>query len=155
MRVARWYCPTAQVTFSLLPDFAASRLSGTLAQVQEVVEQVEQAPSVEAAAQALRPEVTLASAVRWVRRRLTAVLTVLVVLRGLCPELFAQGAATLDSLRQVLGVQQVLPALRHHAAEHLRRLPPPLGFGPRQAPRSPPGPSLPHTLGAESYWESG
>jgi hypothetical protein len=30
MRVARWYCPRAQVTFSLLPDFAASRLSGTL-----------------------------------------------------------------------------------------------------------------------------
>jgi hypothetical protein len=155
MRVARWYCPRAQVTVSLLPDFAASRLSGTLLQVEAVVEQVEQAPSVEAAAQALRPEVELAGAVRWVRRRLAAVLTTLVVLRGLSPELFAQGEATLDTLRQALGVEQVLPVLRHHAAEHLRRLPPPLGFGPRPAPRSPPGPSFPHTLGAESYWESG
>ena len=64
MRIARYYCPTARETFSLLPDCLASRLPGTLDAVETVVATVEAARSVEAAAEALRPDITLAAAVR-------------------------------------------------------------------------------------------
>ncbi|HEY3357207.1 MAG TPA: hypothetical protein VGQ83_28415 [Polyangia bacterium] len=61
MRVARWYCPTAQTTWSLLPDCLASRLSSDLAEVEQVVARVEAGPSVEAAAAALRPDISPAA----------------------------------------------------------------------------------------------
>jgi hypothetical protein len=54
----------------LLPDHLAARFPGTLSQIEQVVAAVEQAPSVEAAADRLRgDDITLASALRWVRRR--------------------------------------------------------------------------------------
>ena len=52
IRVARFWCPKAGVTISLLPDFLASRLSGTLAELEAVVEVAEGARSEEAAAEA-------------------------------------------------------------------------------------------------------
>jgi hypothetical protein len=36
--IARWYCPQGHRTFSLLPDCLAARLTGTLAEVESVVE---------------------------------------------------------------------------------------------------------------------
>jgi len=39
-RVARWYCPESHRTFSLLPDCLASRLSGSLGEIEAVVIQV-------------------------------------------------------------------------------------------------------------------
>ena len=73
IRVARYRCPTARVTISLLPDFLASRLSGTLDEVEQVVELAQGAGSLEAAAERVRPAavadaVTLPSALRWLRR---------------------------------------------------------------------------------------
>jgi hypothetical protein len=69
MRVARWYCPQAQQTFSLLPDCLAARLGGSLDEVERAVVAAETA-GVEAAAQALRIEQSeLPGAVRWLRRR--------------------------------------------------------------------------------------
>ena len=38
MRIARFYCRKGHTTFSLLPDCLASRLSSTLAAVEEVLE---------------------------------------------------------------------------------------------------------------------
>ena len=52
--IARWYCPQGHCTFSLLPDHLAARFPGTLAEIEQVVATVEQASSVEAAANALR-----------------------------------------------------------------------------------------------------
>jgi hypothetical protein len=89
IRIARYYCPTAHETFSLLPDCRASHFPGELAAVESVVET---ARSVEAAADALRPEITLPSAVRWVRRRLTPVRRALLALVTLLPELFTGDA---------------------------------------------------------------
>ena len=69
-RIARWYCPQSHTTFSVLPDFLAARLPGTLDELEEVVAHAERAPSLLAAANALRTDaVALPGAMRWVRRR--------------------------------------------------------------------------------------
>ena len=54
VRVARWYCPESHTTFSLLPDCLAARLPGTLADLEAAVAVAEQAPSLAAAADAVR-----------------------------------------------------------------------------------------------------
>src|SRR3989304_2614665 len=81
MRIARYYCPKAKITYSLLPDCLASRLSGDLSAVEEVVAHVERSRSIEAAADALRSlALSLPSAGRWVRRRLGPVRAALLAL---------------------------------------------------------------------------
>ena len=80
MYVARWYCRPAHTTLSLLPQFMAARLPGTVAELEEVVAVAEQARSLEQAANELRiDDVALASAMRWVRRRVASVHLNLVV----------------------------------------------------------------------------
>ena len=129
-RVARWYCRKAPQTFSLLPDCLAARLPGTLLEVESVVRAVEQARSLEAAADRLRPDIDLPGAVRWTRRRGRAVHRALSVLRGVVPQSFAAVPATLSAFGEALGVEPVLAALRATAAEYLQVLPAPLGFAP-------------------------
>jgi len=138
MRIARYYCRQGKTTFSLLPDFLASRLPGTLPEVQQVVEVAERSSSVWAAVDALDLETSLLSAARWVRRRTLAVRAALSALCGLVP-LLAGVKPSLMSFREVLGTAGVLVRLREIAAEHLAALPPPVGFGPRRRPL-PPGP---------------
>jgi hypothetical protein len=133
--VPRWYCRKGQATISLLPDFAASRLSSSLDEVEQVAAAVEDAPSLEAAASKLRPDIELPGAVRWTRRRVQAVRLTLVTLVGLLPVLFAGVELTVKSIRPALGVERMLPSLRGTAEEFLPSLPPPVGFGPRWAPR--------------------
>lgn len=130
-RIARWYCPTGHRTFSLLPDFLAARLSGTLAEVEAAVAAVEQAPSLEKAADLLRPEIELPGAVRWTRHRVKPIMAALHLLKGLLPEPLATLDATLGAFRVALGAPlPVLPRLREIAAPWLQQLPPPLGFRP-------------------------
>jgi hypothetical protein len=128
-RIPRWYCPKGQQTFSLLPDCFASRLSGSLQDVEDVVNIVEEVGAVETAAHIARgPDVQLPGAIRWTRRRVKYVRNTLTVILGLMPELFAGCQPTLDSFRQTLGVVGVLPALREIAARHLASLPAPVGL---------------------------
>ncbi len=129
-KIARWYCPQAQQTFSLLPDCLAARYSGTLNEFEAAAERCEQARTLEAAADHYRPEVELPGVLRWLRRRQQAVAVTLTLLRGLAPTLFSLSSPSLAGLRQRLGVEWVLVALRAEATEHLSRLPPPLGFRP-------------------------
>jgi hypothetical protein len=154
-RVARWYCRGAHRTFSLLPDCLAARLPGTLEEVERVVATAEQAKSLEAAADALRPDIELPGAVRWVRRRVKAVHGVLTTLLGLLPERFAGAVASVLGLRAHLGVTSVLPALREIAAPFLAVLTPPLGLRPppagggerRSSSQQHPGPDPPRSSG--------
>ena len=132
--VARWYCPTGRRTFSLLPDCLAARLTGTLAEVEAVVRAAEQAPSLEAACAALRLDIELPGALRWVGRRVQAVHAALHLLRGLLPERFGGCEATLAACGERLGVAEVLVALRGIAAALLPVLLKPLGCRPRRAP---------------------
>src|SRR3989304_4962255 len=102
MRIARYYCPTAHETFSLLPDCLASHFPGALDPIEQGVATVGPARSVEAAAAVLRPDITLPSAVRWVRRRLMPVRRVLRAVVTLLPDRF-RGGARLGAGRLALG----------------------------------------------------
>jgi len=148
MRIARYYCPMARETFSLLPDCLASHLSGELVAVEAVVATVETARSVEAAADVLRPDITLPAAVRWIRRRLTPVRRALLAVVTLVPDLFT-GDARLAAVRAALATPSALVALRTQAAPHLATLPPPLGFHPHSARRDARRSADPHDMGAD------
>ena len=140
-RIARWYCREGHCTFSLLPDCLSARLPGALAAAETAVLVVEQAPSLEAAADRLRPDIELPGAIRWARRRVQRVHAALHVLRGLEPERFAGWPATVNAWRAGLGVEPVLPTLRDVAADVLHELPAPVGFSDR------------HPRGGESHFE--
>lgn len=129
-RVARWYCPEGHITFSLLPDCLAARYSGSLRAIEATVVQVEQAKSLQGAADRLRLDIELPGAMRWARRRVQSIHVSLTVILGLLPERFAGCQPTLGAFAQWLQVEWVLPVLREIAALHLGLLPPPLGFKP-------------------------
>jgi hypothetical protein len=148
MRIARYYCPTAQETFSLLPDCLASHFPGELDPIEQVVATVEAARSVEAAADTLRPDITLAAAVRWIRRRLTPVRLALLTVVTLLPDRFT-GDARLSAVRVALATTSVLTTLRADAAPHLAGLPTPLGFRPHRPRRDAASPAAPHGMGAD------
>lgn len=127
MRVARWYCPLAKESFSLLPDCLACGLSGSLDEIEAACVLAERI-GVEPAARELRAEVELPGVLRWLRRRRRAIRAALVALVTLVPgELGCE--ASLTRVRAVLGSDRALVLLREMGAPHLRVLPRPLGFG--------------------------
>ena len=148
VRIARYYCPTAHETFSLLPDCLASRFPGDLDDLERVVAQVDGARSIEAAADVLRPDIVLPSAVRWVRRRLTLVRATLLAVVTLLPDLFG-GDAHLQAVRAALGTDHALVTLRARAATLLSALPRPLGFVRHIRPPRARGRESQHDLGAD------
>jgi hypothetical protein len=154
MRIARYYCPTARETFSLLPDCLASHFPGELDTIEHVVATVDAARSVEAAADRLRPDITLASAVRWIRRRLTPVRVALITVVTLCPAAFV-GDARLAAVRTALATASALVALRTHVADHLAALPTPVGFQPHRRARDRAPRTLPHGMGADRAGPAG
>lgn len=134
-RVPRFHCPLEGATISLLPAFLAARLPTTLDEIEQVIDVVERASTVAAAADALRPAdaeraVTSISAARWLRRRLRPITAALLAIVTLVPEL-AGCAPTLAAIRTRLGITRVLVALRELASAHLGSLAPPLGLCPR------------------------
>jgi hypothetical protein len=132
-RIARWYCRQGHCTFSLLPDHLAARFPGTLAQIEEVVAVVEASASLEAAANTLRTDdVTLATALRWIRRRLRPVRINLIAVVSLLPDLFLGTAPRIHAFRLLLGAESALVALRAISAPHLGALSRPLGLRPPQ-----------------------
>ena len=129
MRVARWYCPQAQTTWSLLPDCMAARLSGCLDEIERAVVAAESA-GVEATAQALRvEEVELSGALRWLRRRRRGVRAAVLALMTMLPGRLG-AVPELRALRAVLGTERALVALRGIGADHLHALAPPVGLRP-------------------------
>jgi hypothetical protein len=126
--VARWYCPGAHRTISLLPDFFASRVSGTLDEVEQVVNTAESCKSQEQAAEVLRPDISLIAGLRWLRRRIGYVREALTLMVGL---LVTECAPVLAAFRKKYATDGVLTRLRDIARAHLPSLPPIIGFGPR------------------------
>jgi hypothetical protein len=131
-RIARYYCPTAHQTFSLLPDFLASHLSGPLCEVEQVAALAESGISIEALAERLRPDVQLPGAVRWVRRRLGYVRRAISVGAGLLPALLAGVEHSVRSFSVAFGVSsgRLLECLRawEGVAEFLVKISSPFGF---------------------------
>ena len=130
-KIARWYCADGHMSFSLLPDCLASRLSGSLIEVEDVLTEVEHSPSQEAAADKIRIDILLPGALRWMRRRVFRVKATLSMLIELLPGLFSDCHPSILSFQSVLDVDYALPELRAVASPYLPILPPPLGFGPR------------------------
>jgi transposase-like protein len=129
MRVARWRCPTARMTFSLLPDCLASRLCGSLDEAEQAVV-LSESVGVEPAARVLRvDEVGLTGALRWLRRRRQGLRAALVALMTAMPGRFGT-VPEVRALRAVLGSERALLALREIGTDHLHALPPPLGLRP-------------------------
>lgn len=135
--VTRYYCPESHTTIALLPDFYASRMPGTLDDIEEAAAAAEVA-SVEQAVNALRPAeapdaITLSAAVAWVRRRIAMVRALLVTVAGLLPDDFAGVGGSIGALRERLGTSRALVALREICERHLYALRRPLGLLPRLA----------------------
>lgn len=153
LRIARFYCRQGQTTISLLPDFAAARESGTLAEVERVVERAELGPTLVAAARDLRPELSdERSAVRWLRRRLRAVQSALTALVTSLPELFGT-TPRIGALRERLGIEAtgrgVLIRLRALGERMLPQLRGPLGFFRPRGVGSDEGSELQHKAGPD------
>ncbi|MCD6153178.1 MAG: hypothetical protein J7J07_04625 [Syntrophobacterales bacterium] len=126
--IARYYCPKGHTTIGLIPDFFCSRLPGTLDEVEHAVNVAQESKSQEEAAEKLRPEITLTSALRWLRRRIRYVREALTTAAGL----FTPGChPDLKSFRQWLSSNRVLFRLRRSVSDFLQHLPPVVGFGPR------------------------
>ena len=128
--VRRFRCQREGRTVSLLPDCLAAHVRGSLEDCEAAVRVAEGAASWGAAVEAARPPGlgSLASAERWLRRRVQWVAAVLVVVKGLYPERFAGVEPTLAGFGQQLGSETVLRRLREVAAMHLQDLPVPVGF---------------------------
>lgn len=131
--MARFWCPLARVSISLLPAFLAARWSGTLDEVEAVVLAVEQsggvAPAVEIVHPATAPDaIGSVCAMRSIRRRLRAVRAALLAVVTLLPTHLLGVAPTITALREAWGSDRVLVAVRSIAERHLDGLAAPLGF---------------------------
>ena len=108
-----------------------------MAEIAEVAAAVEAGPSIEAVAGALRPDVGLVAAVRWVRRRVVWFREGATVARGVLGELC--GVQPVPSeVTEALGfpVAGVLGWLRVKMTPHLQSLARPTGLCPRWRARS-------------------
>ena len=135
MRIPRFLCPVAKRTISLLPEFMACKLTGTLAELEEAVTVAEEARTQADAIRVLRPDdvvssVVLSSAKRWLRRRrrwvektLKAAVTLLA--------LDIRTPLTLAKIREHLAIDAVLLGLRRKMARQIQALAAPVGFGQR------------------------
>jgi hypothetical protein len=132
-RVARWYCRRGHQTFSLLPDHLAARFPGTLSEIEQVVAAAQSASSLQVCANTLRLDpVSLPSAMRWVRRRLTLMRSLLPIVVAMMPQVLLGCVPTIAGLRECLAVDwatgSVLVRLRDLLSVHLTALAYPLGF---------------------------
>jgi hypothetical protein len=133
VRIARWWCPAAGASISLLPSFLAARFSGTLDAVEAVVARVEAGGSMGAVVETIHPAdaedaIGLTSAVRSIRRRVKAISAALLAIVTLFADRFAGIEPTIADLRRALGCKRVLVTVRTIAERHLQSLPAPLGF---------------------------
>ena len=133
VRVARFWCPLARRSVSLLPAFLAARMPGTLDEVEAVVLAVEQAGSIAAAVEQVHPAdaeraIGPVCAERSIRRRLQPVCAALLAVVTLFPERFRDITPTIAALREALGTDRVLVTVRCIAEQHLGALPAPFGF---------------------------
>jgi hypothetical protein len=133
VRVARYWCPRAGASISLLPAFLAARMRGTIDAVEAAVHAVEQTGSIAAAAEQVHPAdvakpIGAVCARRSIVRRLRAVRAALLAVVTLLPERLVSVAPTITAMREALGVERVLIAVRSIIEPHLNALPTPLGF---------------------------
>ena len=130
LRVARYYCPDARMTFSLLPQFMAAGMAGTLQDIEGCAAAFEAQGGLSAAAECVRPghHVDHRAARRWIRRRVDCVRLILATVIGLFPDALAGVPLRIDAFRRHSGGECALVALRLLCTDHLPALPSPVGF---------------------------
>ena len=151
--VNRWYCAKARQTVSQLPDFAASRITGTLQEIEDAVADADvmrrRGDTCIGAATHLRSDILAAGASRWLRRRCAWVVAALTLLVGGEPDRMASCELPLHNARAPLGRNDVLVALRHVATQQLHHAPHPLGLRPARSTKNPPALGLQQTVGPD------
>ena len=105
----------------MIPELFCSRLPGTLDEVEQAVNVAQESASQGEAAEKLRPEITPASALRWLRRRIRYVKDTLTTVAGLLP---IGCTPTPESFRYRFSTERVLVKLREVALVFLPVLPP-------------------------------
>ncbi len=130
MRIARHYCRDTPETFSMLPQFMAAGVAGTLDTIEEGAAAVESEAGLAAAAERMRPARRChpRAARRWIRRRDTWVSALLTIVIGLFPGQFAGTPVRISAFREHAGTGSALTALRLLCVSHLQSLPAPVGF---------------------------
>lgn len=140
MRVRRFRCPAGKGTVSMLPQFLAACLMGTLEEVEQVLREVERAQPGEPCWRELHPAKHYNGRAKvWAQRRIAAVVQLLCVLPTLLPKLFGGWPgrwASFDRRAEASG-GGLLVSLRLQAEWKLSVLPAPVGFR-RGAAREPP-----------------
>ena len=149
----RILCLSENITFSLLPDCFASRLPGTLADIEKVVLMFEthagnseceltpetagkilSSPDLNTLAEKSGIDERLferAADFRWLKRRVEYVIAVLSAVAGMFPDTFGNCRQTLTAFRTVLGRGPVLMRLRALAESRIHEIPGPVGLNPR------------------------
>ena len=152
MGVARYFCYTEEITFSLLPDFLCSRVSGTLEEVEAVVSMIENVADIASSDETGLDSISvtdpdfvgeiektemdmnlydsITSDSRWTYRRLIWVFNLLMIMITQFPEMFGDCRPTLSSFRSVLGPGSILVQLRILAGDKVHELPLPVGLNP-------------------------
>lgn len=128
--IRRYICRVVGRTVSLLPDCFAAWVQGSLEEQEEPVRVAEGAGTQAEAVERVRPPgaCQLASAQRWLRRRVEWVRSLLMGVKALYPERFTGVEPSLAGCGQQLGSETVLRALREVAEAQLGALPAPVGF---------------------------
>ena len=135
-RIARFWCPVARASISLLPESLAAGVTGSLDAIEAVVDSVE-AHGVAGAVEVVFPVdgekfVGTTTATRSLRRRVRWVRSLLLAVVTLLADRFVGIAPTLESLRAALRVERVLVALRRLPELDLLSIARPLGFRARE-----------------------
>ena len=139
-KVARYYCRKSQTTFSLLPQFMAAQTPGTLDEIENVAAARASDASFDAVEQQVRPEYTIdrSASQHWMKRRCEWVEGFLKTFCTLLPDFFPDLTGTdqfqIRKVRQVMGTDSVLVALRLHGSAHLQLLNAPVGLRCRSRP---------------------
>ena len=131
-RIARFWCPVASKSISLLPESLAAGITGPLEAIEAAADAVESVGVTAAVDMIFPPDadeaIGLVTATRALRRRSHWVHALLVAVITLLPDRFVGVAPTLVAMRAALGVDRVLVALRSIAEAHLDALARPFGF---------------------------
>ena len=141
-RIARLLCLSARRTISLLPDWMAARVRGTLQSIEDAADAVgRRTGSLEKLAGDMRPmgadpdRDRVGGMVKWLRFRSHWVTAALLIAQTLLPERLGGCKPTLAAFRAALDTEHVLVALRAALATRLLEVPPPLGLKPGPSPR--------------------
>ena len=130
IRIARYYCRTCQMTFSLLPSFMAAGKPGTPQAIEEAALAIEECSTLMEAHNRIRPDHhgTWRTQRRWFQRRSFWLTLTLYAVRGLFPEFYAQTPMTVGAFRAKGVTTTLLVTLRKQGSTHLQYVPPPVGF---------------------------